>query len=248
MPIPFKPEIHNQEWVNGETKLNQTNLTSGVNQNINNLKTAVDALIDAAGGSGSGGKIAKIYFTNNHWDRLNYADAKELSTRNYVKLIDHSGYEFLVIFAYGEPDYFYLIRQSLYSNRAFDVTVYRLSEDSEFPDPTLLETYSVPRFDKVGKPLYKHFIDVETTESMDFATCWFVITNVATPCSKNASFDFSVGRNTTSIAEEEGAMKSILYYDKNTGIGISDYDGADGVNHIIPKEKIVSIADTVTMF
>lgn len=248
MPIPFKPEIHNQEWINGETKLNQTNLTSGVNQNINNLKTAVDALIDAAGGSGSGGKIAKIYVSNNQWDHLNYADAEELVTGDYTKLIDRFGYEFLVIRVLGEPDQFYLIRQSSFSNRALDVTVYMMSDDEEFPDPTLLETYSIPRFDQVGKPLYRHFIDVETTESMDFATCWFVITNVATPCTKNANFNFTVGKNATSIAEEEGAMKSTLDYYKNSGMGITNYDGADGVTNTIPKEKIVSITDTVTVF
>lgn len=48
--IPTKPVVQNQEWINGETKLNQTNLTSGVNQNITNLKTAVDGLIDVLNG------------------------------------------------------------------------------------------------------------------------------------------------------------------------------------------------------
>ena len=51
--IPSKPVIQNQEWINGETKLNQTNLTAGVNTNITNLKTAVDGVIDALGGPGA---------------------------------------------------------------------------------------------------------------------------------------------------------------------------------------------------
>lgn len=50
--IPQKPVIANQVWINGQTKLNQTNLTNGVNQNITNLKTAVDGIIDALGGPG----------------------------------------------------------------------------------------------------------------------------------------------------------------------------------------------------
>lgn len=50
--IPSKPVITNQQWINGVTKLNQTNLTNGVNQNITNLKTAVDGIIDALGGPG----------------------------------------------------------------------------------------------------------------------------------------------------------------------------------------------------
>lgn len=51
--IPSKPIVQNQEWINGETKLNQTNLTAGVNNNITNLKTSVDGLIDALGGPGA---------------------------------------------------------------------------------------------------------------------------------------------------------------------------------------------------
>ena len=51
--VPSKPTVQNQEWINGETKLNQTNLTNGVNQNITNLKTAVDGVIDAMGGPGA---------------------------------------------------------------------------------------------------------------------------------------------------------------------------------------------------
>lgn len=51
--IPQKPVVNNQQWINGQTKLNSTNLTSGVNQNFTNLKTAVDGIIDALGGAGS---------------------------------------------------------------------------------------------------------------------------------------------------------------------------------------------------
>lgn len=51
--IPQKPVVNNQQWINGQTKLNSRNLTSGVNQNITNLKTVVDGIIDALGGAGS---------------------------------------------------------------------------------------------------------------------------------------------------------------------------------------------------
>ena len=51
--IPQKPVVNNQQWINGQTKLNSRNLTSGVNENITNLKTAVDGIIDALGGPGA---------------------------------------------------------------------------------------------------------------------------------------------------------------------------------------------------
>jgi len=44
--IPSKPEITIQPWVNGQTKLNQSNLTRGVNSNVSSLKGAVDGVID----------------------------------------------------------------------------------------------------------------------------------------------------------------------------------------------------------
>ena len=63
--IPSKPVVVNQEWTNGVTKLNQTNLTSGVNQNITNIKTAVDGIIDALGGPGADPKnFEEITWTN----------------------------------------------------------------------------------------------------------------------------------------------------------------------------------------
>lgn len=51
--IPSKPEITKIQWINGQTKLNQTNLTSGVNNNLDSLKAAVDGIIDALGGAGT---------------------------------------------------------------------------------------------------------------------------------------------------------------------------------------------------
>ena len=51
--IPSKPVVTNQPWINGVTKLNQVNLTRGINQNISNIKTAVDGVIDALGGPGA---------------------------------------------------------------------------------------------------------------------------------------------------------------------------------------------------
>lgn len=44
--IPSKPVINIQPWINGQTKLNQLNLTRGVNSNVTSLKDAVDGVID----------------------------------------------------------------------------------------------------------------------------------------------------------------------------------------------------------
>lgn len=47
--LPDKPTIYTIPWINGQTKLNSANLTSGVNNNLTNLKTAVDGIIDSFG-------------------------------------------------------------------------------------------------------------------------------------------------------------------------------------------------------
>ena len=45
--IPSKPTIDLTDWTNGQTRLNRTNFVSGINTNLQNLKTAADGVIDA---------------------------------------------------------------------------------------------------------------------------------------------------------------------------------------------------------
>lgn len=47
--LPDKPTIYTIPWINGQTKLNSANLTSGVNNNLTHLKIAVDGIIDCLG-------------------------------------------------------------------------------------------------------------------------------------------------------------------------------------------------------
>lgn len=47
--LPDKPTIYTIPWINGQTKLNSANLTSGVNNNLTHLKTAIDGIIDNFG-------------------------------------------------------------------------------------------------------------------------------------------------------------------------------------------------------
>ena len=62
--IPNKPDVRPQGWVNGITKLNQNNLTAGINRNVTNLKVAIDGLIDALGGEGHEAPISLDGFMN----------------------------------------------------------------------------------------------------------------------------------------------------------------------------------------
>ena len=83
--IPQKPVIENQIWINGQTKLNQTNLTNGVNQNITNLKTAVDGIIDALGGPGGESASDKTL------DQTSISDYNPATTYTQGQVVIHDG-------------------------------------------------------------------------------------------------------------------------------------------------------------
>ena len=72
--IPNKPATRNQPWINGVTKLNQTNLGNGVNSNVTTLKGAIDGLIDALGGAGADpiGRMYGKYVSDNSLRVLPY--------------------------------------------------------------------------------------------------------------------------------------------------------------------------------
>lgn len=50
--LPQNPEVHKTEWTNGRTRLNHTNLTAGINSNLDALKSTVEGIITALGGAG----------------------------------------------------------------------------------------------------------------------------------------------------------------------------------------------------
>jgi len=66
--IPSKPSVALQEWIDEQTPLDHDNLTNGVNQNITNLKTAVDGLIDALGGENTAPPLKKYSSGSSAWD------------------------------------------------------------------------------------------------------------------------------------------------------------------------------------
>ena len=50
--LPQNPEVHKTSWTNGRTRLNHTNLTAGINSNLDALKLTVEGIITALGGAG----------------------------------------------------------------------------------------------------------------------------------------------------------------------------------------------------
>lgn len=87
--IPQKPVVNNQQWINGQTKLNSRNLTSGVNENITNLKTAVDGIIDALGGPGAEPPSTELLIPITYSDLVALRDSSSLVPGARYRITDY---------------------------------------------------------------------------------------------------------------------------------------------------------------
>ena len=80
--LPQKPDVRKTEWVNGRTRLNHTNLTAGVNSNLDALKTAVDGVIDVLGPNGE--FYDKDQIDAELGEKVDKEEGKGLSTEDFT--------------------------------------------------------------------------------------------------------------------------------------------------------------------